>query len=170
MGEKEVRQDRSAGEITAAELEVEIDNGKAHGHKMQRPDARAALPDKMTVTLPTKCSACFAVAISENKAAENEEEINPQITSVSKTKAGDIGVKKWNAHYAVAQVKECYEQSGHAAHGGETLEGCRGRLPWGRSRPLPSSLRWRRSGDACPLFVPDADEIALGRRGCHFLR
>jgi len=76
----------------------------------------------MSVAAQVQLTAGVAIAVSQNKAAEDKEEINLEVTAVPKTETKDIQIKQRHSDDAIAEVKECNQQRRHSAHGSEAPE------------------------------------------------
>lgn len=93
VDQEKVGDDRVSPEITRPVLAPEIDNRDQHCDHVEGPNASDSLPDEMSVAAQIQPTAGVAIAVSQNKAAEDKEEINPEVTAVPKTKLEDIQIK-----------------------------------------------------------------------------
>src|SRR5437667_12419126 len=93
VNKEQVSDDCVSPEITRPVLAPEIDNRDQHRDHVERPNTGDSLPDEMSVTAQIQLTAGVAIAVSQNKAAEDKEEINPEVTAVPKTKLEDIQIK-----------------------------------------------------------------------------
>jgi hypothetical protein len=66
-------------------LAPEIDNRNQYRDDVERPNASDSLPDEVSVAAQIQFTAGVAIAVGQNKAAEDKEEINPGVTAVPKT-------------------------------------------------------------------------------------
>src|SRR5437764_1753731 len=93
VDKEQVGDDRVAPEITRPVLAPEIDNRDQHRDHVERPNAGDSLPDEVSVAAQVQLVAGVAIAVGQNKTAENKEEINPEVTAVPKTELEDIQIK-----------------------------------------------------------------------------
>src|SRR5437016_1748964 len=93
VDKEQVGDDCVSPEITRPILAPEIDNRNQHRDDVERPNAGNSLPDEVSVATQVQLAAGVAIAVGQNKAAEDKEKIDPEVTAVPKTELEDIQIK-----------------------------------------------------------------------------
>ena len=119
VNKKQIGNDGARQYIGDSIFVTKVEHGTHHRDEMKRPDPGESVPDKIRVHSQIQPMTNIAIPVSQNESAEDEKEIDPKVTFITKAEAEYIVVEQWYAHDAKSQVKESNEKGSHSTHGGE---------------------------------------------------